>query len=53
MTAPEKGKLIPYKCDLSKAEEITQMFTWISANHGGVDVMINNAGTSVMKPLLG
>ncbi|ODN03061.1 Dehydrogenase/reductase SDR family member 11 [Orchesella cincta] len=49
----KKGKLIPYKCDLAKPDEIEKMFTWVKANYGGVDVMINNAGTSVMKPILG
>ncbi|CAL8135347.1 unnamed protein product [Orchesella dallaii] len=48
----KKGKLIAYKCDLAKPDEIEKMFTWVKANYGGVDVMINNAGTSVMKPIL-
>lgn len=52
-SSPSVGSLIPYKCDLSNPDEIQKMFAWIHANHGGVDVMINNAGTSVMKPLLG
>ncbi|ODM90753.1 Dehydrogenase/reductase SDR family member 11, partial [Orchesella cincta] len=46
------GKLIPYKCDLTKPDEIEKMFIWVKANYGGVDVMINNAGVAVMKPIL-
>jgi len=47
-----KGKLIPYKCDLSKPEEIEKMFQWIDSNYMGVDVLINNAGVSKMKSIL-
>jgi len=46
------GKLISYKCDLSQESEIETMFGWINKNHGGVDVLINNAGYATMTPLL-
>nr|XP_055052074.1 dehydrogenase/reductase SDR family member 11-like [Misgurnus anguillicaudatus] len=46
------GTLIPYKCDLSVEEEILSMFTWIKAQHHGVDVCINNAGLAFPEPLL-
>ena len=38
------GLLVPYQCDLSNEEEILAMFSAIKAQHGGVDVCINNAG---------
>ncbi|ODM90321.1 Dehydrogenase/reductase SDR family member 11 [Orchesella cincta] len=46
------GVLVPYKCDVSKDEELEKMFEWIENHHGGVDVCVNNAGFSYDKPLL-
>lgn len=46
------GVLVPFKCDLSSEEEILAMFTAIKAQHGGVDVCINNAGLAHPEPLL-
>ncbi|XP_074535635.1 dehydrogenase/reductase SDR family member 11-like [Halichoeres trimaculatus] len=46
------GVLVPYKCDLSKEEEILSMFSDIKAQHKGVDVCINNAGLANPEPLL-
>jgi len=40
------GKLFPFKCDVSKDEDIEEMFKWIKENHGGVDICVNNAGFS-------
>jgi len=48
-----KGKLHSYKCDLTQEAEIEAMFKWIEANHGGVDVCINNAGFSSGEGVLG
>ncbi|ODM87480.1 Dehydrogenase/reductase SDR family member 11 [Orchesella cincta] len=45
------GKLIPYKCDISKDDELEKMFEWIKI-HQGVDVCVNNAGFTFAKPLL-
>ncbi|GAB0090171.1 hypothetical protein DMENIID0001_048650 [Sergentomyia squamirostris] len=33
------------KCDITKEDEILQVFTEIDAKFGGIDVLINNAGT--------
>lgn len=46
------GILVPFKCDLSNEEEILAMFAAIKAQHGGVDVCINNAGLAHPEPLL-
>jgi NADP-dependent 3-hydroxy acid dehydrogenase YdfG len=46
------GKLVSYKCDLAKEEEVEEMFKWIEEKHGGVDICINNAGMAVNEPLL-
>lgn len=40
----EKGKLYALKCDVSKEEDILDVFKWIKENLGGVDVLVNNAG---------
>ncbi|CAG7838082.1 unnamed protein product [Allacma fusca] len=46
-------KLLSYKCDIAKEDEIEKMFQWIEEKVGGVDVCINNAGIAVAEPLLG
>jgi NADP-dependent 3-hydroxy acid dehydrogenase YdfG len=46
------GKLHPYKCDLTREDEIETMFTWITTKHGGVDICINNAGVAIEENLL-
>ncbi|CAI5693196.1 dehydrogenase/reductase SDR family member 11-like [Oreochromis aureus] len=38
------GVLVPFKCDLTKEEEILAMFAAIKKQHKGVDVCINNPG---------
>merc|ERR1711997_1269159 len=46
--------LYPYKCDMTKENDITEMFEWIE-NHpdlGKIDVCIPNAGFSADKSLL-
>lgn len=52
-TKTMKGKLVPYKCDLSNTDDIEKMFKWINANHKGVDLLVNNAGVSTNASLLG
>ncbi|KAK0144770.1 Dehydrogenase/reductase SDR family member 11 [Merluccius polli] len=46
------GLLVPYQCDLSNEEEILAMFSAIKAQHGGVDVCVNNAGLAHPDSLL-
>jgi NADP-dependent 3-hydroxy acid dehydrogenase YdfG len=45
-------KLLSYKCDIGKEDEVEKMFQWIQEKVGGVDVCINNAGIAVGEPLL-
>lgn len=35
-----------FSCDVGNAEEVTEMFERIHAVHGGIDVLVNNAGIS-------
>ncbi|MEY6385144.1 dehydrogenase/reductase SDR family member 11 [Salmonella enterica subsp. enterica serovar Corvallis] len=51
-TAGYSGVLIPYKCDLTRVEDIQSMFAAIKAKHKGVDVCINNAGLAHPEHLL-
>ncbi|XP_026048337.1 dehydrogenase/reductase SDR family member 11-like [Astatotilapia calliptera] len=51
-SASHPGVLVPFKCDLSKEEEILAMFAAIKEQHKGVDVCINNAGLAHPEPLL-
>ncbi|CAI5693204.1 dehydrogenase/reductase SDR family member 11 [Oreochromis niloticus] len=51
-SAGHPGVLVPFKCDLTKEEEILAMFAAIKEQHKGVDVCINNAGLSHPEPLL-
>lgn len=46
------GLLVPYRCDLSREEDILCMFSHIKAQYQGVDVCINNAGLAHPEPLL-
>jgi NADP-dependent 3-hydroxy acid dehydrogenase YdfG len=46
------GKLVPFKCDLSNETDIDDLFKYIEANHGGVDVCVNNAGFASKETLL-
>lgn len=40
------------KCDLTKEEDIINVFDNIKKNYDGVDVVINNAGLAHDAPLL-
>ncbi|XP_030599682.1 dehydrogenase/reductase SDR family member 11-like [Archocentrus centrarchus] len=51
-SAGHPGVLVPYKCDLTKEEDILSMFAAIKQQHKGVDVCINNAGLGLPAPLL-
>ena len=47
-----KEKMLCYHCDVTKEEEVIDMFENINAEHGGIDVLINNAGLTRDAPLL-
>ncbi|RZB40945.1 adh short, KR, NAD binding 10, and/or Epimerase domain containing protein [Asbolus verrucosus] len=50
--ADKKGRLHPYKADVSKEDEIVAAFKWIEENLGPVHVLINNAGVSEENTLV-
>ncbi|XP_012279687.1 farnesol dehydrogenase [Orussus abietinus] len=39
-----KGAIYPKKCDVSKEEDVLEIFRWIEKELGGVDLVVNNAG---------
>ncbi|RXG57695.1 Dehydrogenase/reductase SDR family member 11 [Armadillidium vulgare] len=47
-----KGSLLPIKCDLTKENDVLNLFDKIKEEFGGVDICINNAGLSNGKKLL-
>jgi len=49
----QSGRLIPKKLDMSKEDEITEIFAWIEKELGGVDVLVNNAAVVSHKPFHG
>jgi len=48
--ASDGGKAIAYKCDVSKEDEVKQMFTDVVAQFGTVDILVNNAGLQKDAP---
>lgn len=47
-----KGKLYALQCDVSKEEDVHQVFQWIRKNFENIHVVINNAGTSVKGKII-
>ncbi|KAK2589106.1 hypothetical protein KPH14_001932 [Odynerus spinipes] len=45
----EKEKFYPYKCDVTKTENVSEAFQWIKQNFGILHILINNAGIIVNK----
>lgn len=41
-----------YKCDVSNETEVIKMIRIIGKNHGGIDILINNAGIASMNHIL-
>ncbi|HEX9447690.1 MAG TPA: SDR family oxidoreductase [Dongiaceae bacterium] len=45
------GRAVCAKADVSDAQAVTQMFASAEAAFGGVDVLVNNAGIMMLKPI--
>ena len=50
--ANSPGRLVPFKLDITKDNEVMAIFKYIKDNFGGIDVCINNAGLSRNNSLL-
>lgn len=48
--AANGGRAISYKCDVSKEDEVQQMFADVVKQFGTVDILINNAGLQKDAP---
>ena len=46
------GKFEAYSCDVSNAEPIADTFKKVVTDFGKVDIVVNNAGISIVKPAL-
>ena len=46
------GKMYPVKCDVSKEEDITDLFGFVKEEFGEMHVMVNNAAQICQAPLL-
>ncbi len=44
-----KGQVVTFSADLSSMESCDKLVAWLVENHGGVDVLINNAGRSIRR----
>lgn len=47
------GKIYPMRCDVSKEEEILNVFKWIKEELGEVNVLVNNAAIIVNEKIIG
>ena len=43
---------IPFQCDVTKDEEIDALFNFIRKDYKKLDILINNAGIGIKKPLV-
>jgi NAD(P)-dependent dehydrogenase (short-subunit alcohol dehydrogenase family) len=47
--AADRAGFEPEACDLTDPDAITDLFDRLTARHGGVDALVNNAGTCLMS----
>jgi len=43
------GRVVTFSADLADMEDCDKLVAWLVATHGGVDVLINNAGRSIRR----
>jgi NAD(P)-dependent dehydrogenase (short-subunit alcohol dehydrogenase family) len=46
------GKALPVTVDISKVDDVRNLFQTALAEFGGVDILVNNAGIGIPKPLV-
>lgn len=46
------GEAVHRACDLSRREEVDALIRWVLDEHGGVDVLVNNAGRSMRRAVV-
>lgn len=45
------GEATHRACDLSNRDDVDALVRWVLDEHGGVDVLVNNAGRSMRRPI--
>lgn len=45
------GKLHPFKCDVTKEEDVLKAFQWVGENLGPISILVNNAGVGALVDL--
>jgi NAD(P)-dependent dehydrogenase (short-subunit alcohol dehydrogenase family) len=45
------GQAVHRVCDLSDRYQVDELVRWVIEEHGGVDVLVNNAGRSMRRPI--
>ncbi|XP_052127125.1 farnesol dehydrogenase-like [Frankliniella occidentalis] len=48
-----RGRLEPLQADLSCADELRRVFTWVDDNLGGISVLVNNAAVATQVAIQG
>lgn len=43
---------IPFQCDVTKDEQIYELYKFIEGEHGKLDILVNNAGIGIRKSFL-
>ena len=49
IVAADGHELITFSVDLASIEDCDRMVKWLTETHGGVDVLVNNAGRSIRR----
>lgn len=45
------GKAVYRTCDLSVRDQVDELVRWVRDEHGGVDILVNNAARSMRRPV--
>ena len=46
------GKAIAVVCDVTREEDVEEVFAGVAKKLGGIDILVNNAGMAIRKPAL-
>ena len=49
LSAQTKGRVVGAAADVSRFEDVSQLFRSVDAELGGLDILVNNAGLGIMK----